>query len=107
MSSLFLVSLVFLNLWMIPHYGIYGAALASFIAVSLFSAVKVGLAYMILEVQVLSRSHFWPGVLVVFLMAVEFIPDHTLSTLFYFIGFAFSVLLLVRYKVLAKSFLSL
>lgn len=106
-SSLFLVSMVFLNLWMIPQYGIFGAALASFIAVSLFSAVKVGLAYMILDVQVLSRTHFWPGVLVVFLMALEFIPDHTLSTLFYFIGFALSVLLLIRYKVLTKSFLSL
>ncbi|MEK9751075.1 MAG: oligosaccharide flippase family protein [Flavobacteriaceae bacterium] len=106
-SSLFLVSMIFLNLWMIPQYGIYGAALTSFIAVSLFSAVKVGLAYMILEVQALSRSHFWPGVLVVFLMAVEFIQDSTLSTIFYLIGFVLSVILLIRYKVFVKSFLCL
>lgn len=106
-SGLFLVSMVFLNLWMIPNYGIYGAALTSFIIVSLFSAVKVGLAYMILEVQVLSRTHFWPGVLVVFLMTFEFIQDYTLSTIFYSIGLVLSLLLLIRYKVLAKSFLSL
>ncbi len=106
-SGLFLVSMVFLNLWMIPNYGIYGAALTSFIIVSFFSAVKVGLAYMILEVQVLSRTHFWPGVLVVFLMTFEFIQDYTLSTIFYSIGLVLSLLLLIRYKVLAKSFLSL
>jgi O-antigen/teichoic acid export membrane protein len=106
-SGLFLLSMVFLNLWLIPNYGIYGAALASFIAVSLFSAVKVGLAYRVLEIQVLSRAHLLPGILVVFLMALEFIPDAVICSVFYWVGFVLSVLLLIRYKVFAKSFLSL
>jgi len=106
-SGSFLLSMVFLNLWLIPTYGIYGAALASFIAVTLFSAVKVGLAYIVLEIQVLSRAHFLPGILVVFLMALEFIPDAAINSFFYWVGFVLSVLLLMRYKVFAKSFLSL
>ena len=106
-SGSFLLSMVFLNLWLIPTYGIYGAALASFIAVTLFSAVKVGLAYIVLEIQVLSRAHFLPGILVVFLMALEFIPDAAINSFFYWVGFVLSVLLLMRYKVFAKSFLNL
>ena len=57
--------LVLTNVWMIPLYGLKGAAFATALTFCVFSALKHGLAWRWFRIALVNRSYFWPVLLIV------------------------------------------
>ena len=65
LSILMFALLVLTNLWMIPLYGLKGAAFATALTFCVFSALKHGLAWRWFRIALVNRSYFWPVLLIV------------------------------------------
>ena len=53
-----------LNLWLIPEYGIEGAAVASFIAFSVYNTAKIWLVYSKFRIHPFTQNTFWMVLLI-------------------------------------------
>lgn len=65
LSILMFALLVLTNVWMIPLYGLKGAAFATALTFCVFSALKHGLAWRWFRIALVNRSYFWPVLLIV------------------------------------------
>jgi O-antigen/teichoic acid export membrane protein len=83
---------ILLNLWLIPNYGLDGAAIASFLAFSIYNTIKLGFVKLKFGIQPITKETFK----VVFLLL-------SLSGIFYFISFPFHPVL----NIVLKSLLML
>ena len=69
---------ILLNLWLIPKYGLDGAAIASFMAFFIYNTIKLGFVKLKFGIQPITKETFK----VVFLLVI-------LSAIFYFVSFSF------------------
>ena len=83
---------ILLNLWLIPKYGLDGAAIASFMAFFIYNSIKLGFVKWKFGIQPITKETFK---VIFFLLA--------LSTIFYFVSFPFHPVL----NIALKSFLIL
>jgi len=83
---------ILLNLWLIPKYGLDGAAIASFMAFFIYNSIKLGFVKWKFGIQPITKETFK----VIFLLLA-------LSTIFYFVSFPFHPVL----NIALKSFLIL
>lgn len=83
---------ILLNLWLIPKYGLDGAAIASFMAFFIYNSIKLGFVKWKFGIQPITKETFK----VIFLLLA-------LSTVFYFVSFPFHPVL----NIALKSFLIL
>ena len=78
MGVVLAVLTILLNLWLIPKYGLDGAAIASFMAFFVYNTVKLGFVKYRFGIQPITKETFK----VVFLLGI-------LSAIFYFVSFSF------------------
>jgi len=78
---------ILLNLWLIPKYGLDGAAIASFLAFFIYNTIKLGFVKLKFGIQPITSETFK----VVFLLML-------LSSIFYFISFPFHPLVNIAIK---------
>ncbi|MEG3658806.1 polysaccharide biosynthesis C-terminal domain-containing protein [Arenibacter palladensis] len=78
---------ILLNLWLIPKYGLDGAAIASFIAFFIYNSIKLGFVKLKFGIQPITKETFK----VVFLILA-------LSAIFYFVSFPFHPVLNIGLK---------
>ena len=78
---------ILLNLWLIPKYGLDGAAIASFMAFFIYNTIKLGFVKLKFGIQPITKETFK----VVFLLLV-------LSIIFYFVSFPFHPVLNIGLK---------
>ncbi|MCM4152292.1 sugar isomerase [Arenibacter sp. N53] len=93
---------ILLNLWLIPKYGLDGAAIASFLAFFIYNSVKLIFVKMKFGIQPITKETFK----VIFLLLL-------LTTIFYFISFPFhsivnigikSILIVICYVLVLYKF---
>ncbi len=65
LSILMFVFLVLTNIWMIPLYGLQGAAFATALVFCVFSLLKHWFAWRWFQISLLSPSYLWPVLLIV------------------------------------------
>ncbi|WP_298476230.1 polysaccharide biosynthesis C-terminal domain-containing protein [uncultured Maribacter sp.] len=78
---------ILFNLWLIPKYGLNGAAIASFLAFFIYNSIKLGFVKRKFNMSPLSKETFF----VLFILLL-------LGTLFYFIPFAIHPILAILLK---------
>lgn len=78
---------ILLNLWLIPKYGLDGAAIASFMAFFIYNTIKLGFVKLKFGIQPITKETFK----VVFLLMV-------LSAVFYYVAFPFHPIVNIALK---------
>ena len=79
LSILMFALLVLTNVWMIPLYGLKGAAFATALTFCVFSVLKHWFAWRWFRIALLSRSYFWP-VLSIVLSSLAWILFEAIAT---------------------------
>jgi O-antigen/teichoic acid export membrane protein len=102
MGVILAILTILLNLWLIPKYGLDGAAIASFMAFFIYNTIKLVFVKMKFGIQPITKETFK----VVFLLLI-------LSAIFYFISFPFhpvvnialkSILIILFYVLILYKF---
>jgi O-antigen/teichoic acid export membrane protein len=87
MGVILAILTILLNLWLIPKYGLDGAAIASFLAFFIYNTVKLVFVKMKFGIHPITKETFK----VIFLLLI-------LSTIFYFISFPFHPVVNIAFK---------